>query len=79
MSPERAAYRRANWVGGVAHSFAEAEEQDLEFWMNATPEQRIRGVADLTREFLSEEDQGELSPRLQRTVGGVCSRNSLES
>jgi hypothetical protein len=38
---KRAAERRANWQGGVARSWAELEEQGLEFWRTATPSARL--------------------------------------
>ena len=70
----RAAERRRTWQGGVAKSFAEAEEQDLAFWMSATPQERVRGLTELVAQmFAMEEDVG--SPaRLQRAVGGVRSQ-----
>lgn len=41
---ERAACRRANWTGGVARSFEEADAADGDFWMKATPQERLRAV-----------------------------------
>ncbi|GAC1599071.1 MAG: hypothetical protein NVS3B20_21000 [Polyangiales bacterium] len=76
MSSERAAYRRTHWRGGVAHSRAEAEEFDLEFWMSATPAERIRGVAQLVEEMGKVVDEHGSPARLQRTVGGVRPRRS---
>jgi hypothetical protein len=71
---ERAARRRATWSGGVARSFAEADERDAEFWRAATPEERLRAVTELTVEMLVMEGVREPSPRLQRSVGGTRPR-----
>jgi hypothetical protein len=71
---ERAAIRRATWTGGVARSFREADEQDVEYWLAATPEQRIRAVTELTAEMLAMEGVREPSLRLQRSVGGTRPR-----
>lgn len=74
MSQSRAAQRRATWFAGVAHSASEADELDVEFWMNATPEERILGVAQLTTELQTMEGSDGSSPRLQRTLAGVRPR-----
>jgi hypothetical protein len=71
---ERAAHRRATWSGGVARSFAEADEMDLAFWMAATPQERLRGVTQLIEEMRIMEGGRGPSPRLQRTVGGTRPR-----
>ncbi len=44
---ERAAHRRATWRGGVVRSFAEAEEADLDFWANASPDDRMEAMTQL--------------------------------
>ena len=69
---ERAALRRATWKGRVAHSFREAEEHDVEYWLAATPEQRIRAVTELTAEMLAME--GVLST--EPPTSEICWRNS---
>jgi hypothetical protein len=71
---ERAAHRRATWSGGVVRSFAEAEERDLEFWLAATPQERLRGVTQLIHEMAMMEGARGPSPRLQRSVGGTRPR-----
>lgn len=38
---ERSAERRRRMVGNHAHTFAEAERWDLEFWQSQTPQQRL--------------------------------------
>ena len=68
---ERANQRRKSWVGGVAHSFAEMEERDLELWMAATPGGRVRGVTQLLHEMLIPGGACGSGARLQRAVGGV--------
>ena len=71
---ERAAHRRATWSGGVARSFAEAEEMDLEFWLAATPQERLRGVTQMIDEMAMMGGASGPSPRLQRAVGGTRPR-----
>jgi hypothetical protein len=71
---ERAAHRRANWSGGVARSFAEAEEMDLEFWLAATPQERLRGVTQLIDEMRRLEGDLGPPPRLDKSVGGTRQR-----
>ena len=71
---ERAERRRRTWTGGVARSFEEADEMDLEFWMNATPAERLRGVTQLVFEMHEWAGDGGSPPRLQRAVGGVRKR-----
>ncbi|HEY8079512.1 MAG TPA: hypothetical protein VIF62_35520 [Labilithrix sp.] len=71
---KRAERRRATWTGGVARSFDEMEEADLEFWLSATPEERIRSVTMLIDEMRAMEGDDGPRPRLQRSVGGVRPR-----
>ena len=70
----RATYRRTHWVGGVAGSHAEADEMDVEFWANATPGERVRGVTQLIDEMRTSKEHDGSPDRLQRTVGGVRAR-----
>lgn len=71
---ERAARRRASWSGGVAASFEEMADADLEFWLRATPGERVRAVYQLNLEIDAIKG-GDGSPsRLQRSLGGVRSR-----
>jgi hypothetical protein len=59
----------------VARSFEEAEERDLEFWLAATPQERIRGVTELIAEMHALTGAAdEPVPRLQRSVGGARPR-----
>jgi hypothetical protein len=44
---QRAARRRATWRGGVAHSWAELEDRDIEFWQSATPSARLNAMWQL--------------------------------
>lgn len=71
---ERAARRRRTWQGGVARSFAEMEERDLEFWLRATPAERVRAVHMLNLEIAKLQGDDGPPPRLQRSLGGVRSR-----
>jgi hypothetical protein len=76
VSESRAEERRRTWTGGVATSFEEMEQLDLEFWMAATPGQRIRGVTMLIDEMRWMRGESGSTPRLQRAVGGVRPRGS---
>ena len=71
MDSRRADERRKTWTGGVAHGFSEMEAADLEFWMAATPGERIRGVTALLDDMRWMRGERGPTPRLQRTVGGV--------
>jgi hypothetical protein len=69
--------RRREWTGGVARSFAEMEEVDLDFWLRMTPEQRIGCVFEMWDEQMAFKDpRHEATSRLQRAVGGVRPRGS---
>ena len=70
----RAAERRRTWTGGVAKSFAEMEQADLEFWRAATPGERIRAVTLLIEEMCALRGERGPGPRLQRSVGGTRKR-----
>jgi hypothetical protein len=68
---QRAAARRARYQGGVARSFEEMAEVDLDFWLAMTPSARIGAIWSLTEDSLALEGQRGATPRLQRSVGGV--------
>jgi hypothetical protein len=70
----RAAARRASWRGGVARSFAEMEEADLDFWLAATSIERVRAVMLLMDELRSVAGDDGPPPRLRRSAGGVRRR-----
>ena len=40
-------YRFVAWALRTLRSFADAEQMDLEFWLAATPQERLRGVTQL--------------------------------
>ena len=67
----RAARRRAEWTGGVARSFAEMDEIDLDFWLAMTPEARVRTMWSIVEDALALKGHRGPAPRLQRSVGGV--------
>ena len=67
----RAARRRAEWAGGVARSFEEMDEVDLDFWVATTPEQRVRAMWSIVEDALALKGHRGPAPRLQRSVGGV--------
>lgn len=72
---ERAARRRASWTGGVAKSFSELEDVDVDWWLTQTPEDRIGLVFDMWSEQASLGDPThENTARLSRAVGGVRPR-----
>ena len=68
---DRAERRRLTWTGGVARDAAAMEDADLEFWMAATPAERVRGVTMLIDEMRWMRGERGPSPRLDRSVGGV--------
>ncbi len=70
----RAAARRTTWQGGVARSFEEMEARDLEFWLRASPAERIRAVHLLSFEIARLKGDDGPPPRLQRSLGGVRPR-----
>ncbi len=50
------------------------DEADLEFWLSATPAERIRGMTELIQEMLAIEGADGPAPRLQRSVFGARPR-----
>jgi hypothetical protein len=52
------------------------EEVDIDFWLAATPEERISAVFELDAELRSLKGDDEDPPRLQRAVGGIRRRGS---
>lgn len=68
---ERAAARRQTWTGGVAHSFAEMDQRDLEFWLAMTPAARVLAMWSLVEDSLAFAEHRGPAPRLQRSTGGV--------
>jgi len=71
---KRAEERRRTWRGGVARSFDEMAEVDLEFWLAMTPEDRLRAMWSLVEDQLALQGQNGPPPRLQRSVGGIRTR-----
>jgi hypothetical protein len=67
----RAARRRAQWTGGVARSFAEMDDVDLDSWLAVTPANRVRAMWSLVEDTLALKGHHGAAPRLQRSVGGV--------
>jgi hypothetical protein len=67
----RAARRRAQWKAGVAHSFEEMDEVDLDFWLAVTPANRVRAMWSMVEDTLALRGHHGPAPRLQRSVGGV--------
>lgn len=73
----RAERRRREWTFGVARSFAEMDQADLEFWLSATPETRVIAAWELAMDlstWTANGDQNAAAFRLDRTVGGVRQR-----
>jgi len=68
---ERAAARRRNWRGGVAHSVEEMERIDLEQWLGMSAANRLRSMWSLLEDSLVLEGERGPARRLQRSVGGV--------
>jgi len=71
---KRAEERPRTWHGGVARSFDEMAEVDLEFWLAMTPEDRLRAMWSLVEDQLALQGQNGPPPRLQRSVGGIRTR-----
>lgn len=68
---ERAEARRKTWTGGVASSFVEMDERDLDFWLSMSPAERLRAMWSLVEDSLALQEQRGPTPRLQRSVGGA--------
>lgn len=68
---ERRKVRQETWLGGVAHSFREMEEVDLDFWLAMDPADRLRMIWSLVADDLALQGTDGPSPRLQRLVGGI--------
>ena len=47
---ERTAERRKRIVAHLAHSHEEAEDWDLEFWQNQTPQDRLSALVAIRRD-----------------------------
>ncbi len=68
---ERADARRRTWTGGVAHSFAEMDEQDLDFWLSMASVDRLRTMWSLVEDSLAFQEQRGPALRLERSTGGI--------
>jgi len=71
---QRAAARRATWTGGVAKSFGEMEDADLDFWLAASLRTRLMAVFELNETLNAIAGEHEPTLRLDRSVGGVRPR-----
>jgi hypothetical protein len=71
VSSERAEQRRRTWSGGVAQSFEQLEQLDLDAWLAQTAAQRVSFVWSLVEDSLSLRGQHGPTPRLSRSTGGV--------
>ena len=71
---KRAEERRRTWRGGLARSFEEMDEVDLDFWLAMTPEDRLRAMWSVVEDQLALQGENGPSPRLQRSIGGVRTR-----
>jgi len=70
----RAEERRRTWRGGVARSFEEMADVDLDFWLAMTPEDRLRAMWSVVEDELALQGENGPPPRLQRSVGGIRTR-----
>lgn len=68
---ERRRIRLETWTGGVARSFSEMEEADLDFWLALSGVERLKLVWSLVEDQLALRGDHGAPPRLQRLVGGV--------
>jgi hypothetical protein len=68
---ERRKIRQATWRGGIAQSFQEMDQVDLDFWLAMDPVDRLRMVWSLVEDGLALQGTDGPPPRLQRLVGGI--------
>lgn len=68
---ERARERQARWQGGVARTHEEMAEEDLRFWRNATPSQRLEAVWQMALEAWVLKGAHGPAPRLQGSPVGI--------
>jgi hypothetical protein len=71
---QRAEERRRTWRGGVARSFEEMDDIDLDFWLAMSPEDRLRAMWSVVEDVLALQGENGPPPRLQRSVGGIRAR-----
>jgi hypothetical protein len=69
----RARARRSRYTGGVARSFDEMEQVDLDFWLAMSPADRLRAMWSIVEDSLALEGERGPTPRLSRSTGGVRS------
>ncbi|HET6614222.1 MAG TPA: hypothetical protein VFG83_19620 [Kofleriaceae bacterium] len=56
----RAELRRQRIVAHVAHSHAEAERWDLEFWLRLSPQQRLSALVAIVRDVAAVSPDGKV-------------------
>jgi hypothetical protein len=78
MSVDEAATRRAaraSWRGHVFHTWEEAEEFDVAFWLAIPVRDRARVTWELSREMWAIAHPDELhEPRLSRSIASITRR-----
>jgi hypothetical protein len=66
---------RANWRGHVFHSWEEADDFDVDFWLTIPVDDRARVTWELSRELWAVAHPNEpYEPRLSRSVAVVTRR-----
>ena len=70
---ERALKRRKKIVAHRATSFKDAEDWDLEFWQNQTPEERLSALVALRRDVLKAEKAR------KHTIGSSINKGSRQN
>lgn len=73
---ERARRRRAEWAFGKAESFEALDAIDLDAWLAIAPSERLGMVFAMWFEQSAEGDH-EATARLQRSIGGVRTRERV--
>ena len=71
---DRARRRREAMVGGVAHSHAELDELDFDFWQRTSPSERLEAVWQLAQDAMMIRAEKHAAPRLQGPAFGIRRR-----
>lgn len=72
MTDESDYQRRQHFQSGVAHSQAEAAEQDRAFWAQLSAEQKLKALWQMVENYYRMGGAG--APRFDRTAAGVRRR-----
>lgn len=73
---QRAALRCSLWQGGKLTHGSELEEEELQFWAQASGSQRLNAVWQMALESAIIKGDDRFTSRLQRSVAGLRSSQS---